>query len=169
MRSRVRLAAFRILALREEFTARELSNALSLLNKWSFTLDRMQKKPSRSAKAPQANPTQFSQIESRIVTELRERDPERYAILSKIDQSIRLGAILPRLSDIRRAGCSLDKKFNSGRSKKDAVPRLMTMLAAIPVKDLEIVFQKWRLEAPSTREIDTEYDELAEFLIKGRK
>ena len=170
METRARLAALRILALREEFSKAELHDALSLAEQVSVALG--SKKPTRHAKildSVQANIRSLSGSESRVVTELRQRDPDRYSILSEIDRSIRLGSMLPRLSDIRRAGCSLDKGFAGGRSKKDAIPRLMAKLAQLSIPELQQTYEIWKHETLGYGDADTEYDDLADFLIRGTR
>ena len=169
MTTKTKLAALRILALREEFSERELRNALSLAKELSGVLALGATQKGASAQSVRAHTSTLSGSKSRIVTELRERDPDRYSILSNIDHSIRLGSILPRMSDIRRVGCSIDKGFVSGKSKKDAIPRLMETLAKLSVSELEHAYETWKRERPSHNGRSTEYDELAEFLIKGTR
>ena len=170
MTTKSKLAALRILALREEFSERELRVALSLAEGLSGVWAHQGEKQKRaSAQSVRAHTTTLTGSKSRVVTELRERDPDRYSILSTIDHSIRLGSILPRMSDIRRVGCSINKGFVSGKSKKDAIPRLMETLAKLSVPELEHAYETWKREMPSHKGRNTEYDELAEFLIKGTR
>ena len=167
MTSKTRLAALRILALREEFSAEELRDALSLAGEWSTVLASKAQRGGISQSVERGPNPAISESESRVVTKLRERDPERYSILSKIDRAIRLGSMLPRMAEIQRAGSSLDKGFNSGKSKGVAIPRLMAKLAGLPIGELESLYQTWKQEMRSDRRPNTEYDELAEFLVKG--
>ena len=168
MKSKTRLAALRILALREEFSVEELRGALSLAGEWSSTVAPMAKRHETSPGAERTPSSAITESESRVVTELRDRDPERYSILSKIDRAMRLGRMLPRMSDIQRAGSSLDKEFDGGKSKGVAIPRLMAKLAGLPLGELERVYQAWKQGTRSDRRPNTEYDDLAEFLIRGR-
>ena len=167
MRTRSRLAALRILELREEFSVKEIRDALSLVGEWSSSLASRAKRDGERATVGRARSSAISGSESRAVRELRDRDPERYVILTKIDQAIRLGSILPEMSDIRRAGGSLDKGFHSGESRKVAIPRLMAILATLSIGETERIYQCWRREVECHRSRNTEYDDLAEFLIKG--
>lgn len=167
MQARVKLAALRILAIREEFNNAELRDALSLAehlsNSFGLELSRRAKKE-HTGRANRG----LADSESRAVANLRDCDPDRYSILSKIDRSVRLGIMFPRLSDIRRAGCSLDKEFASGRSKKDAIPRLMEKLAELSISELERKYGDWNVESDD-KTGEREYDDLAEFLIRGTR
>ena len=169
MTRRRKLAALRILTLREEFSESELRDALSLAEELSVALTSGTRQRGKSARLVQPHASALSGSASRVVAELRERDPPRYSILSQIDKSIRLGDILPRMADIRRVGCSIDKEFVSGKSRKDAVPRLMETLAKLPISDLEHAYEKWKKEVPIHGGRDTGYDELAQFLITGTR
>ena len=169
MTTRTKLAALQILTLREEFSKRELRDALALANELAVVLTSGTKQKGKSAHSPRTHTSNLSGSESRVVAELRERDPHRYSILSKIDQSMRLGIILPRMSDIRRVGYSFDKKFVGGKSKRDAIPRLMETLSKLPISELEHAYVTWKRDIVDHRGLDTEYDELAEFLIKGTR
>ena len=167
MSSRTKLAALRILALREEFSDKELRNALPLARELQVVLASRGKKNTIPVQSTRERASVLSRSESRVVTELRKPDPPLYSILSKIDQSIRLGIILPQMADIRRVGCSFDKDFLGGKARKDAIPRLMETLAKLSVPELEQAYQAWKQQAPGDRLPDTGYDELAEFLVKG--
>ena len=73
------------------------------------------------------------------------------------------------MSDIRRVGYSFDKKFVGGKSRKDAIPRLMDTLSKLPISKLEYAYVTWKRDIADNRGLDTEYDELAEYLIKGTR
>ena len=169
MTSKARLAALQILTLREEFSAKELRDALILAGEWSAVLTSKARRDETLQNVRRGPNSTIAKSESRVVIELRERDPERYSILSKIDRAIRLGQMLPRVADIQRAGSSLDKGFISGKSKGTAIPRLMAKLAELPVAELENLYQTWKQEMRSELRRDTEYDDLAEFLVKGQQ
>ena len=167
MTSRTRLAALRILALREEFNVKELRDALSLAGEWSVILGSRIQRSSTSPSMERASKPPLSTSQSRVVKKLQNRDPKRYLILSKVDHAVRVGDILPRLSDIQRAGFSLDKGFGNGKSKRVAIPRLMASLTALPVEEIERLYESWKREMRSERRPNAEYDDLAEFLITG--
>ena len=96
---------------------------------------------------------------------LRNNDPDRYSILSKIDRSIRAGEILPRIADIEDAGSYLKKNFSSGKSRRSAIPRIMAVLTTLPVDQAERLFESWKKQARDGRRSETDYDEFVRFLV----
>ena len=171
MRSRARLAALKVLALREEFNNRELRKAVSLAREYSTVLLSRNQLPKsqrgRPSQSARRSKPALAKSESRVVKSLRVRDPDRYSLLSKIDQAMRAGDVLPRLSNIKDEGRSLDRDFNGGKSRRLAIPRLMAKLTALPLKEVERLYESWKQKARDDRQRGTEYDELAEFLITG--
>ena len=163
MRSRAKLAALKILALREEFTPQELRRAVSIAKGHSIPVPSQTRTP-RNPPQKRSNPA-LSEAESRVVKNLRSHDPDRYSILSKIDRSMRTGEILPRLADIKHAGSYLEKNFNSGKSRKSAIPRIMAILTTLPVDQAERLYASWKKQARDGRRSETDYDEFVRFLV----
>ena len=163
MKSRAKLAAFRILALREEFSNKEISDAIALINGGFLstgadsTSDRSPQSVSRRSVVPRH--------ESPVMKDLFERDPVRYRLLREIDVSIRSGRILPRLQDIRRIGTSIGKNFHAGKSKREAIPRLMAWLMELPTAKIEEMYNAWKHEHESDSGTGDGYQDLARFLI----
>lgn len=167
-KSRAKLAAYKILALREEFSEKEISEAITLIDggtvsSISASVSIRSRKPGKS----QSRNRDMSQTESRVVTDLRGKDDTRYHILREIDLSIRSGSLLPTMEDIRKVGKSIGKDFDAGKSKRDAIPRLMARLVELPVPRLEDFHKAWRNEGGSHPGSHSDYQDLAEFLIGG--
>lgn len=171
MKSRVKLAVLKILSLREEFSEKELSEAVDLISKGktknllaSLTEGRrpVSRKIARNVK-------RIDEQQSRAVTELRDNEPERYELLYELDCLLRKGVLLPRLEDVRRLGGELKKDFETGKSRKIAVPRLMDVLANEPLDRARGLAKRLLAEAADVGGKDAEYQKLAAFLIHGKQ
>nr|VFK10174.1 MAG: hypothetical protein BECKLPF1236B_GA0070989_101226 [Candidatus Kentron sp. LPFa] len=169
MNKRIRQAALELMLLQEKFTRKELDEAFALVSKdGNATLIRLLSAPPTKQPARREANKQTGNGLSKAVQELKETDPERYELLTAFEEKLRQETILPTLNGIRRVGTSFSKEFQAGKSRKEAIPRLMAMLAAVPFDTLQE-----RLDAVVKRihraPNDDSYQELAEFLINGHR
>src|SRR5262249_33965212 len=129
-------------------------------------LRRMAPAPPRSAAKPKkpAEAAMLAGGETRALQELRRTDPDKYQILKRFETRIREGSILTTLDEFRAFGEVLDKGFAPGKSRKEALGRLMALLALMDRETLETAVAK--VPASAARDDDS-YRRLANHIISG--
>lgn len=172
MKRRIKQAANRILELQGEFSAEELLGAMKFLmesdlgKKSGVSITRTRKakgKKRTRSRRPLADSV------SRAVIALKDDEPEKYQILEAFDTLVRSGKALPKLESVRVLGASIDKNFTPGKSRRAAIPKLVRLLAGLPVEDLKIVVERALEDDEVAQKEDESYRELASFLIRGRE
>jgi hypothetical protein len=169
VKQRTKLAVVRILSLHTEFSDEEINDAITFIEKndlakiFNFSnIGQKQRTPTEITQRPAQRP-------SRILLEIKETDPEKFEFLSLFDQKIRDGVILSSLDEIRRVGTSIDKSFYSGKSLKDATPKLIALLSRLSITEMHKVVENILAESSTVGRQDDSYNELATFLIRGKK
>jgi len=169
MNKRTRLAALRIALIEEEFTRQEIREAVRILEGDAVSpellarlLENGDGASGSAGRSRRRRPLHLQQ--SRPVAALRDSEPDKYALLSQLDRLLREGKILPHVDDIRRLGESLSKGFSSRRSRRDAISKLMGVLAARPLEEIRETFDQL---ASSSATSEAGYQELADFIIGG--
>jgi len=160
---RGREAALRIQLLFEEFTRAELTDGLSLLGAangedvTAFLLRRL---------APATDQSQRRlPIHGGAMLSLRDAEPEKYNLIHDFEMRIRSGSLLPTLDSCRAFGKNISKDFQAGKSRKECIPRLVTVLSAMNVDDLRAAISR----APSYADRDSvePYRRLATHIMSG--
>lgn len=171
MKSRAIQAALKILLIREEYTLNEINEAISLIQREeiSESLIKFLKDDhilsSRDVKSKQSKKNILEQS-SKILNELKKEDYEKYLILSEFDSLIRKGLILKKLENIKTLAARLSKSFPDMKARRDAIPKIVVLLAELPKEKIKQVVEETLKEAKLS--IDgSEYQELAKFLIQG--
>lgn len=166
MRGRVRKAALQILLLQTEFTQSELAEAARYVSENStddfLELFKDTRAP-EGRKKPRA--VAFTDQVSPAVAALEGRDVAKYELLREVDSLVRSGQILPKLEDVRKLGERISKEFDSGKSRKEAVPKLMLELSSKPTPEIRALFQEI---VQTAEDGSSEYAALASFLIHGK-
>lgn len=169
--------ALQIAQLLEEYSDRELREAVELLRERGYgasLLDYLSRRhaPSHQPASPSvaSRPTKTKPIEettSRAVLALKDKNAEKFRILSEFDALIRRGQLLPTHEDLRRFGESLSKELEPKKTRKETISALMAVLAARSVQDIERLVE---LAASFGVAGNTdEYQRLAYYLIKGKE
>ena len=171
MKSRVKLAVLKILLLREEFSANELSEAVDLISNGKTEALLAWLTGGRGPESRQTTKSvkRIDKQQSKAVIELSDKEPELYVLLRDLDGLLRKGVLLPRLEDVRRLGGELKKDFEAGKSRKAAVPRLMDVLANEPLDRVRGLAKRLIDGAAHIGGREAEYQKLAAFLIHGRQ
>jgi len=169
MNARTLQAALRIALIREEFSEREIREAVRLLTEQGSSSTLLaylagQDITSVGSKASHRKKKPIDKERSQAVIGLEKKDPEKYHILSQFDHLLRKGDILPELSDVRRLGEQLSKDFSARNSRRDVIDQLMTVLAGLSIEEIEKIVQN---VLSSSRKQDSEYQRLANFIITG--
>ena len=174
MNARVRTVVERILELRNEFEDLEILEAIRYVNSTLHQNSTGVKQPkNRKSKTNSSRGTGARTAipkASRVVLALKETDPEKYDVLTDLDSLLREGKILSSLDAIRTVGASLNKSFVAGKSRKDAIPKLMKLLADLPLDQLRGVVESLLEQSSDKRRSSDEetYSKLAAFLIHGK-
>lgn len=127
---------------------------------------------SHYGKQKKSNPRKekpFSEGVSRSVLELQSEEPEKFEVLSRFDRLVRKREILKDVRSLREFGQSLDKSFDAGKSRKDAVPRIAQLLKDMPLYRLTPVIESTLEKEQRKDESDNDYQQLANFLMSKRR
>ncbi|WP_353254481.1 hypothetical protein [Salinisphaera sp. PC39] len=105
---------------------------------------------------------------SRAVLELEGSDPDKFKMLSSFDRLLRKGDVLKDMRSLREFGQSIDKSFEPGKARKEAVPRLVQLLADMPMDRLATVVESALDKERRRADTDDDYQALANFLMAKR-
>lgn len=166
-------ASLKILLLLEEFTESELKEAVRMLEGEFdsenpviiFLQSRFHKQNRRKTIS---KPKQKEPKCSRVILELENKDKEKYLLLSKVDELIREGKVLKTLSDIKTIANQVSKEFPDVKSRKDAIPKFMTLLANMTISEAAKIVESI-IQSQYSNVSKSEYHELASFLIGNEK
>ncbi|NMB74976.1 MAG: hypothetical protein GYA21_07585 [Myxococcales bacterium] len=168
MKNRSRKAALEIRLLLEEYTADELNEALALIGGQTeedlgaflkrVAATSSEERPQRRRGSPS------TRGETKALQLLKETDPEKYLILSELEQKIRAGAVLPTLDDIKSYGNVLWKDYRPAKSRKDALVQLISMLSKLDMTALRAAIAKIPVGRTSG---EGDFGRLAEHIITG--
>ena len=73
--------------------------------------------------------------------------------------------MLSTLEEIKRLGSAVSKQFESGKSRKDSIPRLMAVLAQMPLDEMKETIRKVTEQSKLSEESNSSYARLAQYLI----
>lgn len=170
MNKRIRQAALKLLQLQEEFTRKELKEAAVFLSSGETeTLIELLSAKSHRRRERRAVNTQNGDGLSKVVQDLKETDPQRYELLARFEVMLRRETILPTLEEIRKIGTSISKDFQTAKSRKETIPRLMAVVGKMPLGVLQEKLGKVIEESKAEPSDRNAYRNLVEFLITGSK
>lgn len=170
-----KLIALRILQLLEEFSDKELQDAVALLKKNGHSSDfihflaQERKKPVSNEKKSServSTPKSLNESISRVVLNLKKDFPDKYRVLAEFDLMLRRGQLLQTHEDLRRFGERVSKDFESKKARKETIGELMRVLVDRQVSDIEKLIElatEFGLKGNTD-----EYQRLAQFLIRGK-
>jgi len=167
MKKRVRQAAIKLMLLQEEFTKSELDEAASFLSvgKTSDLIDYLREtKPTGCTTSARSSAEDTDRL-SKVVQALEASDPERHSILAEFETMVREGAVVPTLGEIKKLGSAVSKQFEPGKSRKDSIPRLMAVLAPMPLDEMKEAIRKVTEQSKLSEGSSSSYARLAQHLI----
>lgn len=177
MKKTSRSLALRIAQLLEEHSAIEISEAISILGRCGTTSELLtylaaatgQKEPRAKKKTSDSGggAKPIDQMTSKAVRDLEKSDPERHQVLSELDKLVRRGEVLETNESLRRFGETVSKDFHARTARRDNISALMSVLAPLPVSELELLIKRVLDNAPKRK--SDEYQNLARFLIQGKQ
>ena len=158
MKKRVQVLILELLKLKAEYSPSEFQDALDHINEDYLQLSTQSKSSSRTSE-PREKTAEFKLDLSRYV------DPKdsRYRKLDRLIYAIENSKSI-KLEDIRKLGEELDKNFESGKSKRDTLPRLIKTISSLDYNKASNLIDTF-LE--KTERKDSQYSRLADFLIGG--
>jgi len=173
VKDRVSLLASRIAEIEEEFSEREIKQAVKLLeDKGSASPietflrhDRARPAHRKTTRKNRRKPIEAER--SKAVLDIEHKDPEKYAVLSEFDTLLRRGAVLAEVVELKRLGKSLSKTFSTKSSRREAISRLMRVLSEKPLTEIRQVVASV-LSAHQDNDNDSDYYKLAQFIITGK-
>jgi hypothetical protein len=173
MNSRVLQIALRLSLIQEEYSERDIAQAVRLLERHGSSSALLEFLASQGS--PQRTPRKVSRGKGKTddlhppkaILELEGKDPEKFELLSEFNKLIRMGNVLPELGDVRRLGERLSKDFAAGGSRRDAVAKLVELMAMRPIQEIRDIVAD-ALHSPDADKKSTDYQELARFIISGR-
>ncbi len=173
MNSNIRRAALKILLIQEEFTEKEVHEAIKLIQRRENSTTLFQyfseNQADSSKKQKQKRDTKpFDKQRSKAVSDIENKEPEKFAILSEFDTLLRKGRVLKRLNDIKEFANRISKDFPEIKSRKDGVSKLMSLLVGMSVEQIKEAIKNVVSESEAKLE-NSEYQELAQFIIQGNK
>jgi len=172
MTKSVKAAIDKILELRTEFSDDDLFEAISVLSKSqnSTNFQRKQNLESENEDSEQKPKTPRKEPKlSKVVADLKEKNPDKYEILSRFDRAFRQGEILKSLDIIRITGASIDKSFDPGKSRKGAISKFMKLIALLPTEEARKQIDRILDSERNTYDSSEDYSRLAAFIISGRQ
>lgn len=166
--------ALKIAQLIEEYSDREIRDAVGLLQQFGQGEELLRFLSGRRRTAAPSSPSHsaplkvksLDEITSRAVLKLKDSDPEKFKILSEFDLMVRRGQLLPAHEDLRRFGERVSKNFEPRKARKETISAVMTILADRPVLEIERLIEfaaSFGVEGSTD-----EYQRLARFLIEGK-
>ena len=165
--------SLKILLLLEEFSDSEIKNGIKLIerntdndNPLIVFLKKVTTRKSSNKKA--TNLKKREPLCSKVILDLEKTDKEKFLLLSKVDKSIREGKVLKTLPSIKKFASQISKKFPSVKSRKEAIPKLMGLLADMSINEATKVIEMI-MESQQSDISESEYQELAKFLIGDDK
>lgn len=171
MNGRIMQIALRIALIKEEFAERDILAAIKLLEEKgtsSALLEYLAGRKILSVPKEKGRKTRsVAEQRSRAILDLEHKDPEKFRLLSEFDLLVRKGTILSELDDIKRLGERLSKNYAPRSSRREAIAKLMTLLANRPIDDVKEIVRT-ALSSASLDDKSNEYQELAQFLITGK-
>jgi len=166
MNKKTRRAILKILLLQEEFSKKELDEAVRFLSdNTEKDIIKFLSIQAKENKVSSKSQTSFSEQTSKAVLSLKGKDQEKYEILRNFDSLLRKGELLSRLDSIKKFGAQFSKEFDAGKSRAEAIPKLISLLSDLDIDELKLIIKDVLDESGKE---SSEYAELANFLIKGR-
>lgn len=177
MKQKTKLAVAKILALHAEFTSAEISEAYQFIRAESLdkTLGVNVGAPvslggseGRHLKRDniKKTPARTSQVES-ILSYVSVSHPERLKALDELEYKLRQGKVFSSLDDIRKVALALDKAADLGKSRKDAIPKFVGLLAHATDDGFRDALQRVYDEQSRATSGDEGYLNLAKYLVRG--
>lgn len=163
MNTKIRQAILKILLLEEEFTKKELNEAARFMseNKIENVIDYL----SRTTRTISSERKKTYTKPTKIIDSIKDSDKQKYKLLKELESLLQRGVLLPKLDSMKKFSSQFTKEFNAGKSRKEAIPKLIELLMSTPNLELEGIINEL-LKTSGQKE--SEYALLADFLIRGK-
>jgi hypothetical protein len=171
MKSRILQVALRIALIKEEFSEKEIIEAVKLLKQQGISsnlltyLANQNKEASKASKNFTRKKTNTEEQSSQVLMELEKEEPEKYQVLSEFESLLRQGRVMRDSSEIRKLGEQLSKDFSAKSSRTELINKLISLLSAHPIEEIKEIVQS---SLSSSNIEGNEYEQLASFIITGK-
>jgi hypothetical protein len=91
-------------------------------------------------------------------------DPTKYETLIGLEAALKSGVVLPTVREIGDIGMRFDKTFKPGKSRRDAVSRLIQLLITRDTAELKNLLEQLKA-APQEPDSPDGYHQLARYII----
>ena len=171
MNSKILQIALRITLIKEEFTEKDILEAVMLLESLSNTSALLSYLAGR--KIPPIKPTESQdskrpmkkQPPSSILLGLKKESPGKFKILSNLEYLLLSGSVLLKTEELNQFAEHINKEFVPGSSRQDTIEKLMGILIERTMQDIEQIFQE--ITSLSEGQGDA-YQQLASFILSGK-
>lgn len=170
--SRIKQAILKLLTIKEEFTDKELSEAAKFISENEsddIIINWLIKNEPTKQKMDNMKKKSTIEVPSKFILELKDSSPEKYEILKRLEVLAKKGLIFKELEGIRKIGTELSKDFDTKKPRKDAISELIFLLSQKSLPDLKALAEQIMKEPSSNDKPDSDYQQLATFLIHGNK
>lgn len=173
MKPKIKIATARILALHAEFSPAELAEAYRYLESSSIGQEFGVNLRKHSFFNPETRPNKSSSIlvrskaSSDLLNTLEASAPEKYRLLDELDNLLRNNKLAIRLEEIRNIATSINKDQDLGKSKKEAIPKILEALATVPADEIRAHIEHLLRRKNPNNTTDDSYIKLAKFLVRG--
>lgn len=173
MKPKIKIAVAKVLALHAEFTSAELEEAYRYL--YTSAVGQLfgvgTRMPNTTDVRPRGRAVKSaparSSASSNLLNELQKDDEEKFRILNELETMLRSSGAAISMEDIRGVATSLDKENDVGKSKRDAIPKLLQALSAYPTEDIHDRIKHLIGKKENSGADDDSYVKLAKFLVRG--
>lgn len=172
MKDRASRAALQIYLILQEYSKAELAEALRLMDAhpcgdlYSFLSNFVNLQNKEKPTKQQNLSHEVREIKS--LRALKETEPERHALILELYDRIRTGNTLGTLDEIRVYGRMLSKDFIPGKSRKEAISRLISYLATLDTELLKTALSKVPVQSRLNDGGEQAFKRLAEYIITGK-
>ena len=169
MTKRERIAALKLAAILEEFTAQEIANAAEMLTESDSvpeSLEHLLRGVVHKRKPRSSSHQTTGQVRgSKAVQRIRESEPQRYEMFAAFEAKLRNSELLDDLNSLRELASDVGIEPTRGARRADIISRLMAKLVELPHdRSAEIVSAY-----SSQRRRRDGYMDLANYLYKGNR
>jgi hypothetical protein len=178
MKSRTLKAALQIAIIKEEFSEKEILEAVKLLKEQGISsnlltyLANQNKEASKASKIfnrkktnSEDNKINPEEQRSQALIEIEKEEPDKYKLLLGLDSLLRQDIVLREVSQIRKLCEQLSKDFSARNSRPELINKLIDLLLNRPIEEIKEILQS----ALSSSNIEgNEYQQLANYIITGQ-
>ncbi|HAT7541102.1 TPA: hypothetical protein LVL54_001886 [Klebsiella michiganensis] len=163
--------ALSIAKILEDYTETEIQSAVALLDTYGKGADLLKYLSGKDNLSPIRHaPKKINHDTNKIalsysVRNIKNKDPEKFKTLSKLDLMLRNNEVLSSNEEFRRFGEAITKDFKIRKTRKDTISSLMNHLVKLPHDELISIVTN-AIASNDVKESNDDYQLLANFIMK---